>query len=235
MTAKEVVEVLRTLGSESIKKVLRNHGVQEPFFGVKIGDMKKIEKRIKKDYQLALDLYATGNYDAMYLAGLVADDAKMTKKDLNHWVKMANGGALASATVPWVAAGSHHGYEIALEWIESKNENVAAAGWATLSSLVAMKADDDLDLPGLERLLKRVQKTIHGEPDSVRSAMNGFVIALGTYVKELSDLAVQAATKIGEVSVDMGNTDCKVPNAVEYIDKARAKGAIGKKRKTVKC
>jgi 3-methyladenine DNA glycosylase AlkD len=235
MTAKEVVEELRTLGSESIKKVLRNHGVQEPFFGVKIGDMKKIEKRIKKDYQLALDLYATGNYDAMYLAGLVADDAKMTKKDLNHWVKMANGGALASATVPWVAAGSHHGYEIALEWIESKNENVAAAGWATLSSLVAMKADDDLDLPGLERLLKRVQKTIHGEPDSVRSAMNGFVIALGTYVKELSDLAVQAATKIGEVSVDMGNTDCKVPNAVEYIDKARAKGAIGKKRKTVKC
>jgi 3-methyladenine DNA glycosylase AlkD len=235
MTAKEVVEVLRTLGSESIKKVLRNHGVQEPFFGVKIGDMKKIEKRIKKDYQLALDLYATGNYDAMYLAGLVADDAKMTKKDLNHWVKMANGGALASATVPWVAAGSHHGYEIALEWIESKNENVAAAGWATLSSVVAMKADDDLDLPGLERLLKRVQKTIHGEPDSVRSAMNGFVIALGTYVKELSDLAVQAATKIGEVSVDMGNTDCKVPNAVEYIDKARAKGAIGKKRKTVKC
>ena len=80
MTAKEIVEELRTLGAESIKKVLRNHGVQEPFFGVKIGDMKKIQKRIKKDYQLALDLYDTGNYDAMYLAGLVADDARMTKK-----------------------------------------------------------------------------------------------------------------------------------------------------------
>ena len=71
--------------------MLRNHGVQEPFFGVKIGDMKKIQKRIKKDYQLALDLYDTGNYDAMYLAGLIADDARMTKKDLNQWVKMANG------------------------------------------------------------------------------------------------------------------------------------------------
>src|SRR3984885_370240 len=108
MTAKEIVEELRTLGAESIKKVLRNHGVREPFFGVKIGDMKKILKRIKKDYQLALDLYDTGNYDAMYLAGLVADDAKMTKKDLNRWVKMAHGGALATATVPWVAAGSNH-------------------------------------------------------------------------------------------------------------------------------
>ena len=183
MTAKEIVEELRTLGAESIKKVLRNHGVQEPFFGVKIGDMKKIQKRIKKDYQLALDLYDTGNYDAMYLAGLVADDARMTKKDLNHWVKTANGGALASATVPWVAAGSHHGYEIALEWIESKKENVAVAGWATLSSLVAMKDDDDLDLAGLKRLLQRVQETIHQQPDSVRLAMNGFLIALGTYVQ----------------------------------------------------
>ena len=235
MTAKEIVAELRTFGSESIKKVLRNHGVQEPFFGVKIGDMKKIQKRIKKDYQLALNLYDTGNYDAMYLAGLVADDAKMTKKDLNHWVKMANGGALASATVPWVAAGSNHGYEIALEWIESEKENVAAAGWATLSSLVALKNDDDLDQGGLKRLLQRVQQTIHQQPDSVRSAMNGFLIALGTYVQGLSDLAVQAAAKVGPVSVEMGDTACKVPDALEYIQKARARGAIGKKRKTVKC
>src|SRR5271166_3635746 len=224
MTAKEIVEELRTLGAESIKKVLRNHGVQEPFFGVKIGDMKTIQKRIKKDYQLALDLYDTGNYDAMYLAGLVADDAKMTKKDLNHWVKMANGGALATATVPWVAAGSLHGYEIALEWIESEQENMAVAGWATLSSLVAMKDDDDLDPAGLRHLLQRVQDTIHQQPDSVRYAMNGFLIALGTYVKRLSDLAAQAAAKVGQVSVDMGNTACKVPNALEHIHKARERG-----------
>jgi 3-methyladenine DNA glycosylase AlkD len=235
MTAKDVMEELKSFGSEGIKKVLRNHGVKEPFFGVKVGDMKTIQKRIKKDYQLALDLYDTGNYDAMYLAGLVADDAKMTRKDLNRWVKTASGGALASATVPWVAAGSDHGYEVALEWIESEQENVAAAGWATLSSLVALKADDDLDRNGLKRLLDRIQKTIHDVPDDVRLAMNGFVIALGTYVRELSDLAVQAAAKIGKVSVDMGDTACKVPDALEYIEKAREKGTIGKKRKTVKC
>jgi 3-methyladenine DNA glycosylase AlkD len=235
MTAKEIVEELRSLGAESVKKVLRNHGVQEPFFGVKIGDMKKIQKRIKKDYQLALDLYDTGNYDAMYLAGLVADDAKMTKKDLNHWVKMANGGALESATVPWVAAGSNHGYEIALEWIESKKENVAVAGWATLSSLVALKDDADLDQAGLKKLLQRVRDTIHQQPDPVRKAMNGFLIALGTYVQGLSDLAIQAAAEIGPVSVDVGNTACKVPDAVEYINKARVGGAAAKKKKTVKC
>lgn len=197
--------------------------------------MKPIQKRIKTDYQLALDLYATGNYDAMYLAGLVADDAKMTKKDLNHWVKTANGGALPTATVPWVAAGSKNGYEIALEWIESAKENVAVAGWATLSSLVAIKHDEELDQAGLKRLLKRVQETIHQQPDSVRLAMNGFVIALGTYVRELSDLAAQAAAKIGPVSADMGDTACIVPDALERIRKAQQSGAVGKKRKTVKC
>ena len=71
-----------------------------------------------------------------------------------------------------------------------EKENVAAAGWATLSSLVALKDDSDLDLAGLKRLLKRVQETIHQQPDYVRQAMNGFLIASGSYVQGLSDLAV---------------------------------------------
>src|SRR5688572_277613 len=99
--------------------LMNNHGVKEPRFGVKISDLKKIQKRIKMDYQLALDLYDTGNYDAMYLAGWIADDARMTKHDLNRWVERSQGGSLSGATVPWVAAGSRHGHDVALEWIES--------------------------------------------------------------------------------------------------------------------
>ena len=235
MTAGEIIEELKRLGTESVRKVLRNHGAGEPVFGVKIGDLKKIQKRIKTDYQLALDLYDTGIYDAMYLAGLIADDARMTKKDLTRWVEKARGGALESSTVPWVAAGSRHGRELALEWIESKKENVAVAGWSTLASLVSVKDDGELELPELKRLLQRVQKSIHQQPDFVRYAMNGFVIALGSYVQTVSDDALRAAEKIGPVSVDMGNTACQVPNAVEYIQKVREREAIGKKRKTAKC
>jgi 3-methyladenine DNA glycosylase AlkD len=208
---------------------------REPLFGVKIADLKKIQKRIKKDYQLALDLYDTGIYDAMYLAGLIADDAKMTKNDLTRWVEKASGGALESSTVPWVAAGGRYGRELALAWIESQKENVAVAGWSTLASLVSVKNDAELDLHELKRLLQRVQKSIHQQPDFVRYAMNGFVIALGTYVQALSDDALRAAEKIGPVSVDMGNTACQVPDAVKYIQKVRERGAIGKKRKTAKC
>ena len=64
----------------------------------------------------------------MYLAGLIADDLKMTKKDLRDWVEKANCHALAEYTVAWVTAESQHGRELALEWIKSKKEYVAACG-----------------------------------------------------------------------------------------------------------
>jgi hypothetical protein len=236
MTAQEILDEIKPLGSESYKKLLiKNYGVKEPCYGVKIGDLKKIQKRVKMDYQLALDLYDTGNYDAMYLAGLIADDARMTRQDLQRWVEKAYAGSLPGATVPWVAAGSPHGREMALKWIESSDPLVASAGWTTLSGLVAIKEDADLDLPELKRLLRRAQTTIHQEPDPVRYAMNGFIIAVGSYVTLLTDLAIEIGDEIGPVTADLGNNNCQIPFSPDYIRKVQRHGTLGKKRKTVKC
>jgi 3-methyladenine DNA glycosylase AlkD len=236
MTAADILNELEPLGNENYKQIMLRHFVKEPVFGVKIEYMKRIIKRIgHKHYKLALDLYDTGVYDARYMAGLIADETKMTKKDLEHWLKTANCPGLTEFTVPWVAAESKYGHELAMKWIEAKNEGVAAAGWATLSGLVALKDDDDLDLDELKKLLDRVQKTIHAQPDRVRYVMNGFVVAVGSYVKALTKQALQAAAKIGTVTVDMHGTDCKVPPAADYIKKVEARGAIGKKKKTVRC
>ncbi len=235
MTAQEIVGELRSLGSEASKRVFLKHGAREPFFGVKIEDLKKIQKRIKIDHALALELYETGVSDAMYLAGLIADDSRMTKKDLRRWAEKAYWPMLSEYTVPWVAAGSKHGRELALGWIESPKEHLAAAGWATLGGLVATRDDEELDLDELAGLVERVRKTIHAQPNRVRYVMNGFVIAVGSYVKGMTDLALRAAKQTGPVSVDMGGTACKVPSAAEYIEKVRQRGAVGKKRKSAKC
>src|SRR6267154_6018481 len=124
MTATEIVEALRSLGSESIKRVLMNHGAQEPFFGVKVEDLQKIRKKIGVNYELALELYDTGISDAMYLAGLIADDARMTKKDLQRWADGAYWYMISEYTVAWVASGNRHGYGLALKWIDSKKERI---------------------------------------------------------------------------------------------------------------
>ena len=85
MTTTEIMLELTKLGSEQTKKTFINHGAPpNTTYGVKIGDLKIIQKKIKKNYKLALELYDTKISDAMYLAGLIADEKQMTKSDLTQ-------------------------------------------------------------------------------------------------------------------------------------------------------
>lgn len=235
MTAAEIMTELQAMGNPGIKKILLNHGVKEPFFGVKIEHLKPIQKKVKTDYQLAKDLYATGNADAMYLAGLIADDPKMTEADLQTWVQAAVSNNISEYTVPWVAAGNPHGFALAMQWIDSPVDHIAASGWNTLSNWIAMKPDSELDLTAIRALLKRVEQNIHSAPNRVTYTMNGFIVSVGAYITALTGEAIAAANRIGPVTVNMEGTACKVPSAVEYISKIEKRGALGKKKKMVKC
>ncbi len=235
MTVEEIVAELKKKGSESTKKVFMNHGAKEPFYGVKVADLKVIQKKVKKNHELALALFDTGISDARYLAGLIAEPSIMTKKELQHWVKNANWYMLSEYTVAWVAAESKYGWELATEWIDSKNEGIASCGWSALSSIVAVKQDEELDTAALKKLLKRVEKEIDKAANRVKYTMNGFVISVGCYVAALTETATDTARKLGQVYVDMGGTACKVPLATDYIDKVAVKGRLGKKRKTAIC
>ncbi|ASS49136.1 MAG: DNA alkylation repair protein [Candidatus Fluviicola riflensis] len=235
MTVDEVMTELAAYGSQSIKNILLKHGVKEPFFGVKIQDLKVIEKRVKKNHELALGLFNTGNADAMYLAGLIADDSRMTKADLQTWIERAVSSNISEYTVPWVCAASNFGFELGMEWINADQEHIATAGWNTLGGLTALKPDDELDLEAYRALIARIEKTIHTARNRERYAMNSFLIAVGSYVPALTNEAKAAGERIGVVTVDMNGTSCKVPGVVDYIGKVESKGKLGKKKKTLKC
>jgi 3-methyladenine DNA glycosylase AlkD len=235
MTTTDVMKELKRLGTEPIRKIWKNHGAEGDFFGVKIGDMKVIQKKIKHDHTQALELFETGNADAMYFAGLISEPQKMTRSQLQHWVESARWQMLSECTVAWVTAEGRFGHELALEWIGSGTEHIAAAGWSVYSCLAALKKDDELDLKEIQELLATVKETVHDKPNRVRSAMNSFVIFVGTYVAPLTKAAKAVASAIGEVTVEVGNTACQVPSALSYIEKMEEKGKIGKKKKTVFC
>jgi 3-methyladenine DNA glycosylase AlkD len=235
MNLSQVLSELEKKGKEQTRKTYARHGIDIPMFGVSVADLKTIAKKIKGDQALALELYNTGNYDAMYLAGLVADGSQMTKRELESWAKRATCEAVCSYTVAWVACESEHARELAMKWISDKKLALNICGWSTYSGIVATRADADLDLNEIKQLLDRVVREIHPAADKVRYLMNGFVISVGGYVGPLVKQAKAAAKKIGEVSVDMGDTACKVPNATEYIEKIETMGRVGKKRKTIKC
>ena len=234
-TAAQIMTELKKKGTAQTRKTFARHGAPEDMFGVKVGDMKVIAKKIKGQQALACELYKTGNADAMYLAGMVADGSQMSKKELDAWAKGANWHMVAEYTVPGVVTESLHARELALKWIKSKNASVASTGWCTYAGIVAMQPDDELDLAEINSLLEQIVQQIHTAPNRVRYTINGFVISVGTYVRPLLKQAKATARKIGVVAVDVGNTACKVPLATTYIEKVEAMDRVGKKRKTMKC
>jgi hypothetical protein len=61
------------------------------------------------------------------------------------------------------------------------------------------------------------------------------LVSIGTYIKDLTEKAMNIAENIGTVHVDMNGTACKVPLAKDYIQKVIDKEKVGRKRKTARC
>ncbi|MGC1416263.1 MAG: DNA alkylation repair protein [Candidatus Acidiferrum sp.] len=236
-TLASVMAELKKKGSEKTRKIYARHGMATgKMFGVSVADLKVIAKTIKGQQAIACELYATGNLDAMYLAGMIADGSQMSAKGLNAWAEGAeNLQMISEYTVPWVTVENPHGRDLAVQWIKSKKEHVASSGWCSYSGLLATKPDEDLNFAEIEKLLETVVNGIKDPRNRVRYTMNGFVIAVGAYVKPLLKQAKAAARQIGAVSVDVGDTACKVPLATAYIEKIEAAGRVGQKRKTIRC
>ncbi|MBJ6364038.1 DNA alkylation repair protein [Paenibacillus sp. GCM10012307] len=235
MELTEIMDELEKLGDEQTKKTFIRHGAQEPLFGVRVGDLKKLVRNVKKNQQLVYDLYDTGNSDAMYLAGLAVDPKAISRERLQDWADKAYWYMLAEYTVASAAAESSYARELALEWMQSDEEMVAVCGWSTYANYVSITPDEQLDHEEITRLLEQAGRTIHEERNRVRYTMNGFVISIGAYVRGLNERAKETAVQIGKVHVDVGQTACKVPLAVDYIEKVEQRGNVGKKRKTCIC
>ena len=235
MEKQEVMEALAGYGSESTRKTLLRHGATEPLDGVKVADLKKLAKKIKTDHRLALALFDSGHADAMYLAGLIANADEVSPEELQHWAEAAEWYMVGEYMVAGLAAESPHGWELGKQWIDDEREHVAAIGWATLGGWLSYRSNEEIDTSGMHHLLKRISKTIHESPNRVRYTMNNFVIATGSYMPDLLAEAKAVAETIGKVSVNMGDTACKVPLATDYIAKVENMGRVGKKRPYVRC
>ena len=236
-TLASIMGELKKKGTEKTRKTYARHGMAaDKMFGVSVADLKVIAKTIKGQQALACELYETGNMDAMYLAGMIADGSQMSKQQLNTWAEgAANLRMISEYTVPWVTVENPHARELAKQWIKSKQEHVASSGWCTYSGLLATTPDVALDLAEIESLLGVAVKGIKSAENRVRYTMNGFVISVGAYVKPLLKQAKATAKQIGPVSVDVGDTACSVPVATAYIEKIEAAGRVGQKRKTIRC
>lgn len=235
MNVAMIMQELEALGKERTKKIYMSNGAHEPLFGVATGAMKPIAKKIKIDQALAEELYATGNYDAMYLAGIIADSNAMTLTDYNRWIDAAYFYMLSDYVVAVTLAEADIAQEVADQWITSGEELKMSAGWSCYCWLLGNRADVEFSESKIANMLEMVKNTIHQAPERTKSAMNNFLYTVGISYVPLHGMALEIAKKVGPVELKRDKKKSTILHAYESIQKEVEKGRLGFKRKYVRC
>ena len=224
-----IQQQLAAAGDDRYRETYRRHGVRGELHGVSYATLNALAKAIRTDQALASALWDSGNHDARVLATMIADPGHMAVQDLVRWASDVDDAVLCDAYTGLVAR-TPHARALFLKWAASTNEWLGACAWSLLSGL----ARTDATLPDefFQSQLNCIEREIHGRKNRVRYAMNGAVIGIGSRNAALRRAATEAATRIGVVRVDHGDTGCKTPDAVPYIEKIWARKA-GKTRKSV--
>ena len=217
---RKILTELEQLGTAQNVKIYRRHGAGENVYGVSFANLGKLHKRIGVDHELALELWESGNADARALATMVADPAQLKASMANAWAPGAAYGPLPSLLANLVSASPFALKKIE-QWTSARNERLQEAGYALCAAMICQDAGPD-DVRCRE-LLKTIETSIHDAPNRARHAMNMALIAIGIYRPKLTRSAVAAAKRIGKVEVDHGETSCKTPEAVPYIERALAR------------
>lgn len=213
MNVKEVLKRLEDLGTEQNRKVYRKHGVAGEMFGVSYAHLGQLTKEIKKDHELAGELWQTGNHDAQVLATMIADPNRFSAKEIDEWSKDLENYVLADALTKLVSQ-TEFAREKAEKWTDSTDEWRGSVGWSLIGILTKNK-----NLPDafFEPFLQTIETDIHHRRNRVRYAMNAALISIGIRSEFLQKQALMVAHKIGSVEVEHGETGCKTPDATDYI------------------
>lgn len=218
MDLSEVIQQLEALGSEQTRRTWCRHGAAEPMFGVKFGDLTKLQKRIKVDHSLASELWRTGNHDARLLACMVADATAITESELKAWASEVKDSSTAEALAAF-ASRTPLAAKIREAWLA--DSKLQRAGW----SLVGHCAKDGAPFDEATSLgyLKRIEAGIHTAENWTRRTMMYTLIGIGGRSATLRKAAEEAIRRIGPVAFDPGNTACEFPDPLPYIAKIWAR------------
>ncbi|MGG3890647.1 DNA alkylation repair protein [Metabacillus fastidiosus] len=235
MDFETVMQQLESLGKERTKKIYISNGAHEPLFGVATGAMKPIAKKIKINQRLAEELYATGNYDAMYFAGIIADPKTMNESDFDRWMDGAYFYMLSDFVVSVTLSESDIAQDIADKWIASGDELRMSAGWSCYCWLLGNRKDNEFSESKISNMLDIVKDTIHDSPERTKSAMNNFLYTVGISYLPLHEKAAETAMEVGTVEVKRDKKKNSFLNVYESIQKEIDRGKLGFKRKNVRC
>lgn len=235
MNFEAVMQELEQLGKERTKKIYISNGAHEPLFGVATGAMKPIARKIKINQPLAEELYATGNYDAMYFAGIIADPKGMTEEDYGRWMDGAYFYMLSDFVVAVTLSESDIAQQVADKWIASGEELRMSAGWSCYCWLLGNRPDHQFSEQKIAGMLEHAAAAIHDSPSRSKFSMSNFIYTVGISYLPLHTKALEIANLLGPIEVKLDKAKSKQLQPAENILKALDRGQLGFKRKYVRC
>ncbi len=223
MTLTETMKKLKALGDEKRREHNRKAGAGENQFGVAMGDIRALAKKIKVDHALALSLWKTGNIDAQSLAILLMKPKELTADELDALVR--------SVTYAWVAdwlnnyiVKQHPEKEaLRLRWMADANPMAARSGWSLTEERIA-KSPDGLNVGAV---LDRIEAEMGKAHPHTQWTMNFALIAIGVHHAALRTRAVAVGETLGVYREYPCSKGCVSPFAAtaipEMVKRAKAK------------
>jgi 3-methyladenine DNA glycosylase AlkD len=193
MNTKDILDQLKALGNPARHAHNVRAGAPENQFGVMLGDIRAIAKKLKTNHELALKLWDTGNVEAQLVATLIMKPKALTPDQLDTLTRSTTCSQVADWLNGYVVA-KHPGKDALREkWMVAKDRWAARAGWNLTASHIN-KGADDLDLPSL---LDRIEKEMPKAAPEVQWTMNNTLAAIGIHNAGLRKRAVAIGEKIG--------------------------------------
>jgi 3-methyladenine DNA glycosylase AlkD len=193
MKLKEALAQLEALGDEKVRARNKKHGAGDDQYGVQTGDIRKLAKKIKADHELGLELWATGNVDAMLLAILLISPKKLSSAELDRMVRAGTFHWVADWLSAYIVKEHADKEALRVEWMKAKDPLAARAGWNLTAERVA-RSPAGLDL---EALLDRIESEMAAAPPEAQWTMNSCLAQIGIHFPAQRKRALAIGEELG--------------------------------------
>ncbi|UOF15311.1 DNA alkylation repair protein [Lysobacter capsici] len=166
----------------------------ERAFGVPMGSIQALAKRLGRDHELAAALWGSAWYEARLLASYVDDPAWVTPAQMDRWARDFDNWAVCDTICFALFDRSPHAWRKIEQWAPRRDEYVRRAAFALLASKTVhdKQADDGLFLHGLEL----IQTHADDERNFVKKAANWALRSIGKRNAVLHAAAHETATRL---------------------------------------
>jgi 3-methyladenine DNA glycosylase AlkD len=190
---KDLLKELELLSDEKVKKHNTKRGVGENQYGVKLGDVRKIAKRLKTNHSLSLDLWETGNFDAQMLAILIMSPKHLSASELDTLVRDTQYDRVADWLNSYIVKLHPENESLRLKWMTDSNAMASRAGWNLTCNRIVKKPE----ILELDKLLDRIENEMPVAPKEAQWTMNFCLAEIGINHPKYRERAVQIGEKIG--------------------------------------